>query len=118
MAAKYEYDPNQELLALGVANVAGSFMGAYPSTGSFSRTAVNAMLGATSLFSCALSAWIVFLATYVLLPVIRYLPLAALAPIIIVGAIGVISMKDFKSAYGSSKTEFFVMSMTFAVPSY
>jgi SulP family sulfate permease len=113
MQAKYEYDPNQELLALGIANVAGSVMGAYPTTGSFSRTAVNAMLGATSLLACALSATVVFIATYVLLGVIRYLPLAALAPIIIQGAIGVVSMKDFKSAWGSSKAEFVVMVVTF-----
>jgi SulP family sulfate permease len=115
MAAKYEYDPNQELLALGVANVAGSVFGAYPTTGSFSRTAVNAMLGATSTFACAQSACVVFVATYVLLPVIQYLPLAALAPIIIQGAIGVVSVKDFKAAFGSSRTEFVVMLLTFCV---
>jgi high affinity sulfate transporter 1 len=115
MAAKYEYDANQELLALGISNLAGSFMSAYPTTGSFSRTAVNAMLGATSLLSCALSAILVFIATYVLLPVIRYLPLAALAPIIIQGAIGVISFKDFKNAYSTSKPEFVVMLFTFTV---
>eukprot|EP00427_Karlodinium_veneficum_P010181 CAMPEP_0169081334 /NCGR_PEP_ID=MMETSP1015-20121227/10953_1 /TAXON_ID=342587 /ORGANISM="Karlodinium micrum, Strain CCMP2283" /LENGTH=331 /DNA_ID=CAMNT_0009141111 /DNA_START=426 /DNA_END=1420 /DNA_ORIENTATION=+ len=115
MQAKYTYDPNQELLALGLSNVAGSFMFAYPTTGSFSRTAVNAMLGATSLVSCALSATLVFIATYCLLPVMKYLPLSALAPIIIQGAIGVISVKDFMVAFKTSYSEFIVMLMTFAV---
>ncbi|XP_041264997.1 sodium-independent sulfate anion transporter isoform X3 [Onychostruthus taczanowskii] len=41
----YRIDPNQELLALGVANVLGSFVSSYPVTGSFGRTAVNAQSG-------------------------------------------------------------------------
>ncbi|NXR50469.1 S2611 protein, partial [Hippolais icterina] len=41
----YRIDPDQELLALGVANVLGSFVSSYPITGSFGRTAVNAQSG-------------------------------------------------------------------------
>ncbi|KAL9833615.1 sodium-independent sulfate anion transporter isoform 3-T3 [Geothlypis trichas] len=41
----YRIDPSQELLALGVANVLGSFVSSYPITGSFGRTAVNAQSG-------------------------------------------------------------------------
>merc|ERR1719188_2920031 len=37
--ARYQYEPNQELIALGLANFAGSCMGGYPVTGSFTRTA-------------------------------------------------------------------------------
>jgi len=113
MQARYDYDPNQELLALGIANVAGAVMSGYPTTGSFSRTAVNAMLGATSLVACALSAAIVFGAVYLLLPAIALLPLASLAPIIIQGAMGVISVHDFAVAWGASRAEFVVMVATF-----
>lgn len=42
---KYKVDPSQELIALGFANVIGSFCSAYPVTGSFSRTAVNSISG-------------------------------------------------------------------------
>lgn len=41
----YEVDPTQELMALGVANIASSFFSGYPITGSFSRSTVNAMSG-------------------------------------------------------------------------
>ena len=41
----YEVDATQELISLGVANIANSFFSGYPITGSFSRTAVNAMSG-------------------------------------------------------------------------
>jgi len=113
--ARYDYNPNQELLALGLSNVAGGLMSGYPTTGSFSRTAVNAMLGATSLIACALTSVVVFMAIYILLPAIALLPLGSLAPIIIQGAIGVVSIHDFALAWGSSRAEFVVMASTFAV---
>lgn len=113
--ARYNYEPNQELIALGMTNVASSIMSGYPVTGSFTRTAVNAQFGATSLLAGAISSLIVFAAMYVLLPVIALLPLAALAPIIIQGAIGVITFSDFKTAFKSSPSEFVVMAATFVV---
>jgi SulP family sulfate permease len=115
MQARYEYEPNQELLALGFSNIASGMMSGYPGTGSFSRTAVNAMFGATSLVSCAISSVLVMLAVFVLLPVIAHLPLPSLAPIIIQGAIGVIGVHDFVVAFKASKAEFLVMFATFTV---
>jgi len=41
----YKVEPSQELIALGACNLASSFVGSYPVTGSFSRTAVNAQSG-------------------------------------------------------------------------
>ncbi len=41
----YTINPNQELIAIGVANVIGSFFSSYPATGSFSRTAIKAKAG-------------------------------------------------------------------------
>jgi len=115
MQAKYEFDADQELISMGLANVASGFMSGYPITGSFSRTAVNAMLGATSLVASFISPLMVLLTMCFLLPVIEYLPLCALAPIIIQGALGVISFKDFKTAFSASKSEFCVMTASFIV---
>lgn len=42
---RYEVDATQELLSLGVVNIANCFVSGYPVTGSFSRTAVNAASG-------------------------------------------------------------------------
>ncbi|XP_053816399.1 sodium-independent sulfate anion transporter isoform X4 [Vidua chalybeata] len=59
----YRIDPDQELLALGVANLLGSFVSSYPITGSFGRTAVNAQSGvctpAGGLVTAALAAVII-----------------------------------------------------------
>ena len=46
----YEVDATQELISIGVANIANSFVSGYPITGSFSRTAVNAMSGVATQF--------------------------------------------------------------------
>mmetsp|Transcript_22096 Transcript_22096/g.51578 ORF Transcript_22096/g.51578 Transcript_22096/m.51578 type:complete len:739 (-) Transcript_22096:115-2331(-) len=110
---RYSYDPNQELLALGLSNVASAVMSGYPTTGSFSRTAVNASFGATSLVACATSSLLVLIATLVLLPVVAMLPLAALAPIIIQGAIGVVDLHHFGVAFRANFAEFGVMLATF-----
>merc|ERR1719160_1813253 len=96
-------------------NLAGGISLAYPTTGSFSRTAVNASFGATSSLAGFISAFLVLLAIYILLDTIAYLPLASLAPLIIQGAIGVINFKEFGEAYRMSGPEFGVMAATFLV---
>lgn len=112
---RYQFDPNQELVALGLANVAGAVMSGYPVTGSFSRTAVNATFGATSLVATMLSSMLVLLSALFLLPVVSLLPMTALAPIIIQGAMGVVDLNQFKVAYRANRAEFFVMLSTFVV---
>merc|ERR1711920_525093 len=50
-----------------------------------------------------------------LLPVVSLLPMTALAPIIIQGAMGVVDINQFKIAYRANRAEFFVMLSTFVV---
>jgi len=113
--ARYEYDSNQELIALGLSNIGGAVMFGYPTTGSFSRTAVGAMFGATSLMSVLMASLVVLLAVYCITPVIELLPLSALAPLIIQGAISVINIHEFQVARRASLSEFLVMLATFVV---
>ena len=112
---RYSYDANQELLALGAANCGGAFMGAFPITGGFSRTAVNAMFGASSPLAGALTSLIVVIAVYSLMPVVEVLPLSALAPLIIHGAIGVTDFKAFIPTFQGNKLDFLIMVATFVV---
>jgi len=112
---RYSYDANQELLALGAANCGGAFMGAFPITGGFSRTAVNAMFGASSPMAGALTSLIVVIAVYSLMPVVEVLPLSALAPLIIHGAIGVTDFKAFIPTFRGNKLDFLIMVATFVV---
>ncbi|KAK5866322.1 hypothetical protein PBY51_020522 [Eleginops maclovinus] len=79
----YRIDANQELLAIGVTNIMGSFVSAYPVTGSFGRTAVNSQTGVCTPAGGIVTSVIVLLSLAFLMPAFYYIPKAALAAVII-----------------------------------
>ena len=79
----YSIDPSQEMVAIGVTNLLGPFLGSYPATGSFSRTAIKAKAGVRTPLAGVISAAVVLLAIYALTAVFFYIPNAALAAVII-----------------------------------
>lgn len=79
----YTIDPSQEMVAIGITNVLGPFLGGYPSTGSFSRTAVNSKAGVRTPAAGIITGLVVLLATYLLTAVFFYIPSASLAAVII-----------------------------------
>lgn len=79
----YMIDPSQELVAIGVTNVLGPFLGAYPATGSFSRTAIKSKAGVRTPFAGVITALVVLLAIYALPAVFFYIPSAGLSAVII-----------------------------------
>lgn len=79
----YTINPSQELVAIGFTNVFGPFLGAYPATGSFSRTAIKSKAGVRTPLAGIFTAVIVLLALYALTSVFFYIPSASLAGIII-----------------------------------
>ncbi|KAJ3287313.1 hypothetical protein HK104_008661 [Borealophlyctis nickersoniae] len=86
-------NPNQEVMALGLTNILGSFLGGYPATGSFSRSAVKAASGVRTPAAGWITGVIVVLALYVLTPIFFYIPEAVLSAIIVV------SMSDLVARY-------------------
>ncbi|KAF8863295.1 putative sulfate permease 2 [Acephala macrosclerotiorum] len=79
----YVINPSQELVAIGVTNILGPFLGAFPATGSFSRTAIKAKAGVRTPFAGVITAVVVLLAIYALTAVFFYIPSAALSAVII-----------------------------------
>ncbi|KAF2119312.1 sulfate permease-like protein [Lophiotrema nucula] len=79
----YVINPSQELVAVGFTNILGPFLGAYPATGSFSRTAIKSKAGVRTPLAGIFTAIIVLLALYALTRVFYYIPSAALSAIII-----------------------------------
>ncbi|KAK0715919.1 sulfate transporter family-domain-containing protein [Lasiosphaeris hirsuta] len=79
----YIIDPSQELVAIGFTNVFGPFLGGYPATGSFSRTAIKSKAGVRTPLAGIFTAIIVLLALYALTSVFFFIPSAALSAIII-----------------------------------
>eukprot|EP00494_Astrolonche_serrata_P025163 UN25424 len=79
----YKIDANGEMVALGMVNFIGSMFSAYPTTGSFSRSAVNDNTGALSQAAGLVTCFVMFLTLMVLTPLFYYLPKFALAAIVI-----------------------------------
>lgn len=71
------------MVAIGVTNVLAPFLGGYPSTGSFSRTAIKSKAGVRTPFAGVITAVVVLLAIYALTAVFFYIPSASLSAVII-----------------------------------
>ena len=80
------HDPNSELIALGVANIICPFFGGIAATGALARTATNIRAGARSPFAAAMHSIFVLACTIALAPLVGYLPMAALAGLLLIVA--------------------------------
>ena len=108
-----EVKPNQELIAIGMANVVGSFFQSYPVTGGFSRTAVNDQAGGVTPLASIISALIVGLTLLFLTPLFYHLPKTILAAIIMVAVFGLIDLAYPFRLFRKRKDEFAVLIITF-----
>lgn len=81
-----EHDPNAELIALGVANIVVPFFGGIAASGALARTATNIRAGARSPFAAAMHGVFVLACTILFAPLVAYLPMAALAGMLIIVA--------------------------------
>lgn len=111
----YAIKPNQELIALGTSNIIGSLFQSYPTTGGFSRTAVNDQAGAKTGLASIISALVVGLTLLFLTPLFYYLPNTILASIIMVAVFNLIDFKTPRKLLKSSKSEFYVLLFTFFI---
>ncbi len=106
---------NQELIALGTANMVGSFFQGYPVTASFSRSAINHDSGARTNLAGIFSVVLVVLTLLLLTPLFEYLPNAILASIIMVSVFGLIDVTYVKALWNSRKDELGILVITFFV---
>ncbi|MCB9245221.1 MAG: solute carrier family 26 protein [Flavobacteriales bacterium] len=109
----YRVEPDQELIGLGLANVIGSFFQAFPTTGGFSRTAVNDQAGAKTGLAAVISAVIIALSLLFLTPLFYYLPQAVLASIIMVAVFGLIDVKEVKHLWKTDRQDLLMLAVTF-----
>lgn len=109
----YEIDPDQELIGLGLANIGGAFFSAFPTTGGFSRTAVNDQAGARTGMASVISALLIVLTLLFLTPLFYYLPKAILASVIMVAVFGLIDYKEASYLWRTDKRDFLMLIVTF-----
>lgn len=109
----YEVNPNQELIALGASNIIGSLFQSYPTTGGFSRTAVNDQAGAKTGVAALTSALVVAVILTFFTHWFYFLPKAVLGAIIIVAVVNLLDFNYAARLYKSRKDEFLVLLLTF-----
>ena len=101
MAAKtgQRLDPNRELIGQGLANICGAVAKSYPTSGSFSRSAVNLQSGGISSLSSVFTSLTVVIALLFFTPLLYHLPQSVLAAIIMMAVVGLINVRGFIHAW-------------------
>ena len=105
--------PNQELAALGLMNIFGSFFQSYTTAGSFSRTAVNDENGAKTGLASIVTGLFIILTLLFLTGLFYYLPKPILASIIMLSVYGLIDTKEVKKLWYVDRKDFWVLIFTF-----
>jgi SulP family sulfate permease len=106
---------NTELVAQGVANTASALFGGLPATGAIARTATNIRAGARTPVAGMLHALFVLAFLLVLGPWMRYVPLAALAAVLLVVAWNISEYESFRHTLSAPKGDRLVLLLTFGL---
>ena len=110
---RQKVEANQELIALGVANLGSTFTGGYPVTGGFSRSVVNFAAGANTGLASLITAGLIALTVIFLTPLFYFLPKAMLAAIIMVAVAGLVDVKTFRHVWAYNKADAASLMVTF-----
>ena len=105
-------DSNRELLAAGLASVAGSFFHSLPAAGGFSQSAVNQRAGARSQLASVTSVVLAILVAVLLAPILDNLPQATLASMVVVAVVGLIDVRGLVRLSRVSRIEFWIAVVT------
>lgn len=106
---------NGELVAQGVANAASALFGGLPATGALARTATNVRAGARSPVSGMLHAGYLLLFMLLLAPLMRYVPLAALAAVLLLVAWNMSEYEHFRTTLSAPWGDRIVLLLTFVL---
>lgn len=110
---KYPLNSNREFFAIGAANFLGSFFQSPPVSGSFSRSAVNDQSGARSSLSNVVCAVLIVITLLLLTPLFYFIPIPALAAIIIVASLSLIDIDELKYFFRTKPEDAYIALFTF-----
>jgi len=109
------HDPNVELIAQGVANIASPLVGGLPATGALARTATNIRSGARTPVAGMVHALTLLTVLLVAAPLARFVPLAALAGILVIVAYQMGEWREIPQLLKLPKADISVWLVTFAL---
>lgn len=107
-------DPNQEMVGLGVANLAAAFFQGFPVSSSSSRTPVAEAAGARTQLTGVVGALAIAFLLVLAPELLQYLPHTALAAVVIASAIGLVEVSDLRRIYRIQRWEFWLSMGCFA----
>ncbi|MCW9708740.1 SulP family inorganic anion transporter [Fodinibius salsisoli] len=108
----YVIDTNHELVAIGASNFLGSLFQSIPISGSFSRSAASEQANVQTPLANIITSAVIIATLLLLTPVFYYLPMPILAAIIIVSALNLIDIGEFKFLFSTKKSEGFIAIFT------
>jgi SulP family sulfate permease len=112
---KQRVDPNQELIGQGLANITGSFFQSYPSSGSFTGSAINLRAGASTGFAMVFNGLFIAITLLFLTPLIHHLPKAVLAVIILLAVTSLLTPKAFLHIWKANRSDGLIALITFTI---
>ncbi len=104
----YDINPHQELLALGLANLATAFGHGYPVSGGLSQSAVNDGAGAKTPMSLVFTSLFIGICLLFLASLLQNLPTVILAAIVFVAVLKLINIKEFRRMWKANKSDFVI----------
>ncbi len=107
-------DPNQELIALGAANIGAGLFSGYPVTGGFARSVVNFQAGAVTGLASLVTAGGIALILLFFTPLFYFLPQAVLAATVIVAVFGLVDLKEPRHIWQANRSDALTWGITFA----
>ena len=108
-----KHDSNRELIGQGIANIAAPMFGGIAATGAIARTATNIKSGAVSPMSGIIHGIVVFLILLLFAPYASNIPLAAMAPVLMVVAWNMSERKEFARLFKTKTGDSLVLVITF-----
>jgi sulfate permease, SulP family len=111
--SQQQIDGNQEFIGQGLSNIVGSFFSCYAGSGSFTRSGLNYLAGAKTPLAAVFAAIMLLLIVLLIAPLIAYLPVAAMAGVILMVAYNLIDFRFAMTVARSSKRQTSVMLITF-----
>ena len=108
------WNQNQDLIGQGLAKMASGLVGAFPTSSSFSRSALNLYAGAQTGWATVFSVVVVWLASMYMLPVLYHVPQAVLAAIVVIAVLGLIKPMHYLRLWKVTRVEAVIAGVTFA----
>ena len=109
------WDQDQDLIGQGLAKMASGLSGAFATSSSFSRSALNLYAGAQTGWATIFSVVVVLVALLVFTPVLRFVPQSVLAAIVLVAVVGLLKPHEFVRLWRISRVEAVIAGATFVV---